>query len=176
MKSIYLRNFTVTTILLAACMLMLSVSFIGIGRTYLIEDYRRDMLDSATEVAHTAAAVSRMTSLSDWVLGMAISSISGSTGNHIFITDPDGVIVNCSDKLPHCRHIGQRVPEEVLEETDLLLRHANVSRPCVFRSNHASNYLSLRGTLPQDKEAMLKMIHRAMKDHGMLKDERFRAL
>ena len=67
-------------------------------------------------------------------------------------------------------------PEEVLEETDLLLRHANVSRPCVFRSNHASNYLSLRGTLPQDKEAMLKMIHRAMKDHGMLKDERFRAL
>ncbi len=119
MKSIYLRNFTVTTILLAACMLMLSVSFIGIGRTYLIEDYRRDMLDSATEVAHTAAAVSRMTSLSDWVLGMAISSISGSTGNHIFITDPDGVIVNCSDKLPHCRHIGQRVPEEVLEEMEL---------------------------------------------------------
>lgn len=67
-------------------------------------------------------------------------------------------------------------PEEVLEETDLLLQNANVSRPCVFRSNHASNYLSLRGTLPQDKEAMLQMIHRAMEDHGMLKDERFRAL
>lgn len=67
-------------------------------------------------------------------------------------------------------------PEEVLEETDLLLQHVNVSRPCVFRSNHASNYLSLRGTLPQDREAMLQMIHRAMKDRGMLKDERFRAL
>ena len=67
-------------------------------------------------------------------------------------------------------------PEEVLEETDLLLQNTNVSRPCVFRSNHASNYLSLRGTLPQDKDAMLQMIHRAMEDHGMLKDERFRAL
>ncbi|MBQ6371152.1 MAG: B12-binding domain-containing radical SAM protein [Firmicutes bacterium] len=67
-------------------------------------------------------------------------------------------------------------PEEVLEETELLLENTKVSRPCVFRSNHASNYLSLRGTLPQDKEAMLKMIHRAMADHGMLKDERFRAL
>ena len=67
-------------------------------------------------------------------------------------------------------------PEEVLEETELLLENTKVSRPCVFRSNHASNYLSLRGTLPQDKDAMLKMIHRAMADHGMLKDERFRAL
>ena len=67
-------------------------------------------------------------------------------------------------------------PEEVLEGTELLLENTKVSRPCVFRSNHASNYLSLRGTLPQDKDAMLKMIHRAMADHGMLKDERFRAL
>ena len=47
---------------------------------------------------------------------------------------------------------------------------------CVFRSNHASNYLSLRGDLPKDKEDMLQMIERAMKNHGMLKDERFRAL
>ena len=67
-------------------------------------------------------------------------------------------------------------PEEVLEETRLLLEHTDVERECVFRSNHASNYLSLRGTLPQDKDAMLGMIERAMKDHGMLKDERFRAL
>jgi radical SAM superfamily enzyme YgiQ (UPF0313 family) len=67
-------------------------------------------------------------------------------------------------------------PDEVLEETLLLLENTDVSHPCVFRSNHASNYLSLRGTLPQDKEAMEKTVRRAMKDHGMLKDERFRAL
>ena len=67
-------------------------------------------------------------------------------------------------------------PEEVLEETKLLLENTNVTRKCVFRSNHASNYLSLRGDLPKDKEDMLQMIERAMKNHGMLKDERFRAL
>ncbi len=67
-------------------------------------------------------------------------------------------------------------PEEVLAETRLLLENTEVTRPCVFRSNHASNYLSLRGDLPRDKGDMLAMIDRAMKDRGMLKEERFRAL
>lgn len=119
MKSIYLRNFTVTTVLLSVCLMLLAVSFIGIGRTYLIEDYRRDMTASASEVAHTASAVSRVSPLSDWVLSMTIGSISGSTGNHIFITDPDGVIINCSDRRPRCEHIGQQLPPEILEGMEM---------------------------------------------------------
>ena len=114
MKSIYIKNIAVTTMVLAICLLLLAVSFIGIGRTYLIEDYRRDMNNTAKEVAHTASAVSRVSSLSDWTLGMAITSIAGSTGNHIFITDADGVIVSCSDRFPYCEHIGQTIPEDVL--------------------------------------------------------------
>ena len=45
-----------------------------------------------------------------------------------------------------------------------------------FRSNHASNYVSLRGDLPQDKERMMAQLKRAMEDTGLLKDERFRML
>ena len=67
-------------------------------------------------------------------------------------------------------------PEEVVAETYLLLENANPTRSCVFRSNHASNYLSLKGNLPEDKEAMLAKLRRAMQDSGMLKDERFRML
>ena len=67
-------------------------------------------------------------------------------------------------------------PEEVMAETLLMLENTDVSKTCVFRSNHASNYLSLRGNLPEDKDAMMAQIRRAMKDSGMLKDERFRAL
>ena len=52
----------------------------------------------------------------------------------------------------------------------------NVNKKCIFRSNHASNYVSLRGDLPQDKQLMLDQLHDAMKNKGMLKDERFRAL
>ena len=87
MKSIYVRNFATTTLMLAFSFLLLAVSFIGIGRTYLIEDYRRDMMTTASEVAHTASAFSRSNSLSDWAMSMVISSISGATGDQIFIAD-----------------------------------------------------------------------------------------
>lgn len=66
--------------------------------------------------------------------------------------------------------------EEVVAETYLLMKHANPEKPCVFRSNHASNYVSLRGNLPQDKPAMMAQLTRAMENTGMLKDERFRML
>ena len=66
--------------------------------------------------------------------------------------------------------------EEVMAETLLMLKHTNVSKKCVFRSNHASNYVSLRGDLPNDKEKMMALLRKAMENHDMFKDERFRAL
>ncbi len=66
--------------------------------------------------------------------------------------------------------------EEVLAETCLMLQHANPTKSCVFRSNHASNYVSLRGNLPEDKEQMIASLKRCMEDRGLLKDERFRML
>ena len=67
-------------------------------------------------------------------------------------------------------------PEEVMAETLLMLKHTNVEKKCVLRSNHASNYVSLRGNLPDDKEKMMDLLRRAMENHDMFKDERFRAL
>ena len=67
-------------------------------------------------------------------------------------------------------------PEEVLAETCLMLKYAKPSKPCVFRSNHAYNYVSLRGNLPADNENMIASLKRCMEDRGLLKDERFRML
>lgn len=67
-------------------------------------------------------------------------------------------------------------PEEVVAETLLLLKNINVEKTCIFRSNHASNYVSLRGDLPQDKERMMAELRMAMENTGLLKDERFRML
>ena len=67
-------------------------------------------------------------------------------------------------------------PEEVIAEEKLMLENTDVSRPCIFRSNHASNYVPLRGTLPQDKEKMLALLRRASENRDMLKAECFRAL
>lgn len=66
--------------------------------------------------------------------------------------------------------------EEVLGETALMLKNINVTKKCVFRSNHASNYVSLKGDLPQDKERMMNQLKMAMKNTNLIKDERFRAL
>ena len=67
-------------------------------------------------------------------------------------------------------------PVEVLKETELLLENTNVTKNCVFRSNHASNYVSLKGDLPQDRGRMLKQLRTAMNNSDMIKDDRFRML
>ena len=67
-------------------------------------------------------------------------------------------------------------PEEVLAETLVMLENINVKKKCVFRSNHASNYISLRGDLPGDKERMMRELRKAMENTEVLKDERFRML
>ena len=66
--------------------------------------------------------------------------------------------------------------EEVVVETSLMMENINVNKTCVFRSNHASNYVALRGDLPKDKEKMLAQLAHVMKNSRNLKDERFRAL
>jgi radical SAM superfamily enzyme YgiQ (UPF0313 family) len=67
-------------------------------------------------------------------------------------------------------------PVEVINETELLLERTEVRKDCVFRSNHASNYFSLKGTLPRDKGRLLSELKEARNHTELLKDERFRLL
>ena len=69
-------------------------------------------------------------------------------------------------------------PAEVLEEMDVMLSHIEMpaGTTCVFRSNHASNYLSLKGDLPQDREKMLAVVRQAKENSDMLRPEFWRAL
>jgi tryptophan synthase alpha chain len=55
------------------------------------------------------------------------------------------------------------------------IENLNLSR-CVFRSNHASNYFALAGTLPQDKRRLLQETEEAMKHEYSYRDECFRRL
>ncbi|MBR2934581.1 MAG: radical SAM protein [Oscillospiraceae bacterium] len=52
-------------------------------------------------------------------------------------------------------------PDQILEECRLLVEHLNVD-PLHFTSNHASNYLPLKGGLPEDKEKFLFLIDQAL--------------
>ena len=116
MKSIYLRNFVATAVMVSVCFLIVAFSFVGIGRNYLINEYREDMVNSAREVSRTAAAIAQSDSLNSWVLSMTLSSVSNSTGNQVFICDPSGTVVTCSDRSPVCKHMGFHIPEEILHQ------------------------------------------------------------
>lgn len=115
MKNVYLRNFVATATLVFICFLLVAVSFVGIGRGYIINDYRERMDNNASEVARTASAIADGDSLTSWSLSMTLSSISRTTGNQVFITDETGKIVSCSDRAPMCEHLGHQIPADVMQ-------------------------------------------------------------
>ncbi len=53
-------------------------------------------------------------------------------------------------------------PLDMLHELRLMLEHTDVKKGCIFRTNHASNYLALGGTLPKDKNRLLEEIDGAL--------------
>ncbi|MCG8540957.1 MAG: radical SAM protein, partial [Clostridia bacterium] len=66
-------------------------------------------------------------------------------------------------------------PREVMEETRELIKNLKL-RDCVFRSNHASNYLALAGNLTADRDRLLREINDALNEDYDFKDEYFRRL
>jgi radical SAM superfamily enzyme YgiQ (UPF0313 family) len=67
-------------------------------------------------------------------------------------------------------------PLEILTELERMITNIDAPGPMVFRTNHASNYLPLRGTLPGDKNKLLKTILDAKKDPALLRGENMRGL
>ncbi len=118
MKSIYLRTFVAIAALVSICFLIVALSFVGLGRQFVISEYRKDMESSAREIAHTASAVSQADTLDSWVLRMNVSSVANATGNQVFLTDRDGVILCCSDHDPVCDHIGLTIPRTILDRAE----------------------------------------------------------
>ncbi len=66
---------------------------------------------------------------------------------------------------------------EVMEEFRILLENIGpLERTCVFRANHASNYLSLAGDLPDDRDRLIREVMAAQSRPGSLRPEAYRAL
>ena len=68
-------------------------------------------------------------------------------------------------------------PFQSLEELKSIMENSNYT-DCFFSSMHASNYLSVRGKLPQDKQRMLKQLENvlAARDPSLLRPEFLRGL
>jgi len=61
-------------------------------------------------------------------------------------------------------------PDEIVEEMELFLTHVD-SPGTIFRTNHASNYVVLAGTLNQDIPAMLAELEEAKKEQDYRLEE-----
>ena len=62
-------------------------------------------------------------------------------------------------------------PDELMEELYTIMENVNLpeDKHCLFRSNHVSNYVSLAGTLPKDKQRLLAEIEYSARELGKLK-------
>jgi len=72
-----------------------------------------------------------------------------------------------------------RIPDpfELINELRIMIAESSFSH-CVFRSNHASNYLPVKATLPRDKKEILAAIDHVLsaRDQRTLRPEFLRAL
>lgn len=65
--------------------------------------------------------------------------------------------------------------KDILEEIKIFLTDID-SQGSIFRANHASNYLDLRGTLNEDREKLLLTVNKALEGEIHLKSEFYRGL
>lgn len=130
------------------CGIALSVTAItGLGGQALLERH----------AVETAAAFSAM---DPEYIGMLTLMVERGTPLHDWVRDGEFQLLT----QPH-----------VLRETRLLVEHLD-SPGSVFRMNHASNYLVLKGTLNRDKSALLRTIDDAEQGLTRLRQENWRRL
>lgn len=68
-------------------------------------------------------------------------------------------------------------PKEILKELRLLIENMTKLKNTIFRTNHASNYLPLKGVLIRDRQELLQKIDNSLANPSMyFKPEYFRGL
>lgn len=66
-------------------------------------------------------------------------------------------------------------PYDILKETKLLIENLNCDN-AVFRANHASNYVNLKGTINKDKKELINKLNDALEGKEYIKEEYMRGL
>jgi radical SAM superfamily enzyme YgiQ (UPF0313 family) len=77
-------------------------------------------------------------------------------------------------------HEGKLIPmnaDEILYEMKIFIEHiSDEVQHCIFRSNHASNYLALKGNLSRDKDKILEVVGNNLQNRDDIRPEYLRAL
>ncbi len=145
MKSIFLRNFLITALMLSICFILIAVSFLSVGRTFIINEYSSDMRGTAEEVRRLAgAAYSGGGSSNLLSLKLYLTSITNSTGNTVLVVSPDGEILLCSDFRSDIE-TGQHLSDTLMTE---LQSGAGIDRLDTLNGLYSSRHYVVSETIP----------------------------
>ena len=142
---------------------------------------RQDMIDCARKLKPSGIALSVM----------AITGLGGQelmeehaieTASALSAMEPEFVgllalMVDSRSKLHEYIANGNftlLTPQQVVEEMLIIIQNLFLSK-CFFSSVHASNYISLRGTFPQDKEKLIAKAKQYLQN-GCFRNENLRRL
>ena len=137
---------------------------------------------------HRAKAAGIRTSVIG-ILGLAGPELSTAhaqaTGRVVSQMDPDyfsmlTLMLVPSTELHRAWEMGEfqlMEPEAMLAELRQVIGHLEGLTHCLFRTNHASNYLPLAGVLPQDRARLLEVLDQALaQGRSALRPESWRGL
>lgn len=144
--------------------------------------------DQMIAAVHKAKAAGMLTSVIG-ILGIGGPEVSShhaeATGRAVSAMDPDYFSMLTLMLVPgtglhqdwQAGKFELMAPEDMLSELRQVIQHLEGLSGCVFRTNHASNYLPLAGTLPQDKERLLARLDAALaQGRSALRPETWRGL
>ena len=113
--SSYLRNFLTTSLLVVVSFLLIGISFGLVSRNVFLTETRSQVENSSENVSRMAEAYARDGDLRSLELRMTLSTVAASTGEHIFIVSPQGIVISCSDSSVFCEHMGTALDSAVTE-------------------------------------------------------------
>ena len=115
MHSTIFRNFATTAVMVIVSFLMIGLAFGVVSRSVFVTETRESVMSSSREVSRMAAAYAQEGDLRSLELRMTLSTIASSTKQHIFISNPRGYVVTCSDSVAFCEHIGAALDSSVVD-------------------------------------------------------------
>ena len=114
MQSLNFKNFMTIALLLCLSFMILGTAFVVLSYRFVMQEKTETMHTNAEEAGRMVSAYSQEWSTGGLEAKAVLLWLSETTGFHIIVTDEDGYVVNCSDAVFNCSHIGQQIPSRII--------------------------------------------------------------
>lgn len=116
MNSLFMKHFSLTAMLVVFSFTVLGASFVFLGRNFAITERKESIYVNAEALTRTTSAFSESGLLDSWNLRLIVNTVSQSTGNEIFVTGRDGLVVASSEPSVASSNIGKRLGSDTMRK------------------------------------------------------------